>query len=120
MWISGVLIPWATTEIIRFSLYFLQSGNIAPPKALQYLRYSWFIVIYPLGVSMEWMCVWDAWPVISACCPRVFSVEMPNAWNFAFDYQWFLKYIVSVSYVLVFPMLYSHLWRQRQNKLKTH
>lgn len=101
-------------------MYFLQESRVRPPKALVYLRYSWFIVVYPFGMGMEWMCVWEAWPVISACCPRIFSVEMPNAWNFAFDYKWFVQWVVMPLYVMVFPLLYAHLWRQRVAKLKTN
>ena len=55
------------------------------PYALLWLRYTAFLVLYPLGVSSELAMVWLAAPRLRA--ERPFSVALPNAWNFAFDYH---------------------------------
>jgi very-long-chain (3R)-3-hydroxyacyl-CoA dehydratase len=100
-------------------MYLCQGLAIKPPAFLIYVRYSWFILVYPFGMAMEWVVTWEAWPLIDTCCPRVYSVSMPNAWNFAFDFKWFMLGVVVPGYVLIFPMLYAYLWQQRTAKLKT-
>jgi hypothetical protein len=55
-----------------------------PPKS----RYSAFILIYPVGVVAEMVLMYRALPFIRA--RKLFSVFMPNAYNFAFDYAIFI------------------------------
>ena len=113
-----LLFAWGWAEVIRYLHYIqLDQGPVGKGSVLLYLRYSAFVFLYPLGVFSEMMCLADAWTVIEKCCPRVFSVAMPNAWNFAFDYKWAILYGVLPGYVLVFPYLYLHMFRQRRNKL---
>ena len=115
-----LLFSWSWVEVIRY-LHYIQSDRSPVQKGsvLLYLRYSAFIVLYPLGVGSEMMCLKDAWTVISKCCPRVFSIALPNSWNFAFDYQWVIQYLVLSGYVFGFPYLYSYMWTQRRAKLVT-
>ena len=54
---AGVLIvslAWSITELVRYSLYFLSLFNIQPGWLL-WMRYSFFILLYPLGVTGEWL-----------------------------------------------------------------
>ena len=64
--------------------YMMQEAKASPPYFLLWLRYTGFIVLYPLGVSSELTMAWLAMPVIKA--KRIASIAMPNAANFAFDY----------------------------------
>ncbi len=57
----------------------------SPPYPLLWLRYSTFIPLYPLGVASELSMVWLAWPTLRRT--HLWSVDMPNAYNFAFDYS---------------------------------
>ena len=50
-------------------------------------RYSCFIPLYPLGIIGEALLTVRALPYIRQ--RSLFSVRLPNAANFAFDYHWF-------------------------------
>eukprot|EP00834_Sanchytrium_tribonematis_P002438 NODE_75_length_23955_cov_0.435069.p15 type:complete len:203 gc:universal NODE_75_length_23955_cov_0.435069:21670-21062(-) len=51
-WSFAVLTSaWSIAEIIRYSFYCLKDFGV--PYSLKWLRYSGFIVLYPIGVSME-------------------------------------------------------------------
>ena len=63
----------------------LQEAKVSPPYPLLWLRYTGFMVLYPLGVSSELTMAWLAMPVIKA--KHIGSIAMPNAANFAFDYH---------------------------------
>lgn len=54
------------------------------PYPLVWLRYSTFIILYPLGVASEMTMVWLALPHIRRS--HMWSIDLPNALNFAFDY----------------------------------
>lgn len=62
----------------------MQEAGLPTPYALQWLRYTAFTVLYPIGVSSELTMAWLAMPVIRA--RRVWSFDMPNTFNMAFDY----------------------------------
>lgn len=57
----------------------------AQPYLLLWLRYTGFIVLYPLGVSSELTMVWLALPAIRA--GRLLYLDLPNPLNFGFDYH---------------------------------
>lgn len=64
------------------------------PYVSLWLRYSAFIVLYPLGVASELTMVWLALPAIKET--RLWSYPMPNPYNIAFDY-----YIVCILACMV-------------------
>ncbi len=43
---------WTVTELVRYSFYTFQAASWAAPYALVWLRYSLFIVLYPIGVGV--------------------------------------------------------------------
>jgi len=51
-WYSSMLVAWATTEVVRYS-YFVLKQFEAVPGWLNWLRYSGFLVLYPVGISSE-------------------------------------------------------------------
>lgn len=62
-WSAGPLIlTWAMADVSRYQLYFLRSLNKHPPKWLSWLRYSDFLVQYPLNVVSEALFVYYALP----------------------------------------------------------
>lgn len=63
-------------------------------------RYTLFIGLYPLGVTGEILCVYAALP--AAAEKKIYSVSMPNALNFAFDFY----YGLIVFVLLYFPGKY--------------
>lgn len=49
---SSMLCAWSTTEVIRYSYFALKQVE-AVPGWLHWLRYSAFLILYPIGISSE-------------------------------------------------------------------
>ena len=92
----------------------MQELSMTPPYVLLWLRYSAFIVLYPVGVASELTMAWLAKPTIQR--QRMWSVSMPNRANFAFDYYW-CCIIVAAAYSVGLPQLYSYMLTQRKKVL---
>ena len=95
-----VSVAWGLTELIRYSLYFLSLIDIQP-RWLLWARYSFFIILYPLGVTGEWL-------IITA--PIAAQGLALNLYNV------FVGFLL-VSYIYYFPVLYKYMWKQRKVKL---
>ncbi|KAI8469875.1 MAG: tyrosine phosphatase-like protein [Monoraphidium minutum] len=108
-----MLACWSLGEVVRYPWYAATAAG-ACPGWLTWLRYSAFIPIYPAGVVAEMVLMFRALPLIRA--RRLFSVAMPNALNFAFDYEVFMT-VVLLLYPYLWWGLYSTLLRQRRKKL---
>ncbi|KAG7253164.1 hypothetical protein CRUP_028131 [Coryphaenoides rupestris] len=83
-------------------------------------RYTFFIVLYPMGVSGELLTIYAALPYVQKT--GLYSVTLPNKYNFSFDYFTFLT-LTMVSYIPrewrahTPPQLYFHMLRQRKKVL---
>lgn len=89
---------WSIVEVPRYLFYLFKLLEMDMPKALLFLRYNLFYVLYPLGMLGEVLAIWNALPLIRETHP--FSVELPNRWNFVFNYYylslfWILLYVPS-------------------------
>ncbi|KAG1660348.1 hypothetical protein FOA52_014401 [Chlamydomonas sp. UWO 241] len=110
---TSLMVAWATTEVIRYSFFGLKELGSVPYISL-WLRYSAFIPLYPIGVASELTMVWLAMPTIGAT--RMWSVDMPNAFNDAFDY--YIACVVVVAlYLPGLPYLYAYMLTQRGKML---
>lgn len=101
------VLAWAITEVFRFSYYTftsLQEGFLG------HVRYNLFIVLYPLGVTAELLCMWSARHAVLTLNEqeRPFSTIMPNTVNFEWKYEWMapLMYLI---YIIFFPQLYFYM-----------
>ncbi|CAH1773411.1 unnamed protein product [Owenia fusiformis] len=101
---------WTLTEVIRYGFYCCSIIENMP-YILQWLRYTLFIGLYPLGVTGELMTIWKALPVVEKT--GLYSLRLPNSINFGFDYHYFLI-IVMLNYIPIFPQLYGHMLKQRR------
>jgi very-long-chain (3R)-3-hydroxyacyl-CoA dehydratase len=108
-----LLTAWCLSEIIRYGFFACKEANIQS-QMLVWLRYSGFLVLYPLGVASELSMVWLALPVIQVKKP--FSIELPNPFNFAFSYHALCVLIVA-AYLPGFPQLYGYMLKQRKKVL---
>ncbi|CAL1541983.1 unnamed protein product [Lymnaea stagnalis] len=108
------LFAWTVTEIIRYTFYFFSLLPGPVPHVLVWCRYTFFIILYPIGVTGELMTIFSALPVVKES--QLYSFELPNQWNISFNYYYYLCFIV-VSYVPVFPQLYLHMFGQRKKVL---
>jgi very-long-chain (3R)-3-hydroxyacyl-CoA dehydratase len=106
-----MFLAWSRTEVIRYPSYAL-GANI--PEWLNWLRYSAFIPLYPIGGSAEIWLMLHALPTIDAEEP--YTIAMPNTANFAFHYPTFLKGLIAVYPVLMLK-LYLYVFVQRGKKL---
>lgn len=109
-----LLFAWSCSEIIRYSFFALKEIGLQP-YFLLWLRYSGFIVLYPLGVASELAMVWLAMPELRA--QRVWEISLPNAWNFGFSY-WVACYVIVALYAPGLPGLYGYMLSQRRKVLK--
>ncbi|VDN06505.1 unnamed protein product [Thelazia callipaeda] len=82
-----ILIAWSVTEVVRYSYYGLSLIN-AVSKVHTWLRYSLFIVLYPLGVVGELLIILGALPEVAV--RKHFTLELPNMANFGFSFWWYL------------------------------
>lgn len=59
-------------------------------------RYTFFIVLYPMGVTGELLTIYAALPYVQKT--GLYSVTLPNKYNFSFDYYTFLI-LIMMSYI---------------------
>lgn len=105
-----LLFAWSITEIIRYS-YYATALIDAVPYALQWCRYSFFLVLYPTGVSGELICMYRSFP--EARRTGKFSILLPNRLNFGFDFV-FGCYLIFAAYGPVFYQLFTFMLCQRK------
>lgn len=60
-WYSSMLTAWATTEVIRYTYFAFKEAGVYIPYALTWLRYSAFLVLYPIGITSELVMMYNAW-----------------------------------------------------------
>lgn len=107
------LLAWSVTEIIRYGYYAFNLVG-AVPSLLVMLRYTTFIILYPIGVTGELLCFY--WAQDYARTEKVWSFEMPNKYNFTFSYLYFLWFVM-LLYIPLFPQMYLHMFAQRKKVL---
>ncbi|KAK8952877.1 Very-long-chain (3R)-3-hydroxyacyl-[acyl-carrier protein] dehydratase PASTICCINO 2A [Platanthera guangdongensis] len=114
VFVSSLAISWSITEIIRYSFFGMKEAFGAPPSWLLWLRYSTFLVMYPVGITSEVGLIYTALPFIKAS--EKYCLRMPNKWNFSFDY--FYAAILTLGiYVPGSPHLYTYMLGQRRKAL---
>ena len=108
--LSTMVLAWSITEIIRYSYYTASLLNVKI-GLLTWLRYTLFIVLYPLGAGSELLCIYKAFPDMGT-----YDIEMPNVYNFTFKLQYFVI-LIALSYLPGFPQLYFYMFAQRKKIL---
>ena len=104
------LVCWTITEIVRYSYYVLNLiGSV--PYIIMWCRYTFFFVLYPLGVAGELITIYYSLPVVKET--GILSLPMPNLINFSFSYHIFLIFVM-FCYIPIFPQLYFHMVAQRK------
>ncbi|MFH4982671.1 hypothetical protein AB6A40_009380 [Gnathostoma spinigerum] len=110
-----LLVAWSLTEVIRYSFYALNLLNYVP-QCLLWMRYTFFILLYPMGASGELLTVFAALPEVAQ--KKHLTIEMPNFCNMGFSFWWFLV-CFSLIYVPGFPQMYLYMFGQRKKVLCT-
>ncbi|KAI1144363.1 PTPLA-domain-containing protein [Hypoxylon sp. FL0543] len=98
---TTMLGAWAATEIVRYTYFALTlaSGG-RPPRALHWLRYHAFFVLYPVGISSEAYLIWRAVEPAKAAVGPLYSTLL-------FGY-------VALVYPPSAYILYTHMMAQRR------
>lgn len=73
-----MLLAWSLTEVIRYSFYALSLLSISAP-ALNYLRYTTFIPLYPLGAASEAFLSFATLPALAPVVSRAVTNVMAQA-----------------------------------------
>ena len=101
---------WSITEIIRYPYYLLNilkkeyKKDDLIPYWLTWCRYSFFIVLYPLGVAGEIITVYFSKKNLKKI--KFFGVKVDN-----------LVYLIYIIYVPGILFLYSYMLKQRKKNL---
>lgn len=104
---------WAAGEIVRYAFYAAGIASCSPGWLL-WMRYSLFLVLYPIGMVTEWLIYYSTLPEVDMAA--LHAIRMPNAWNFAFDFSVWNR-IVLLSYFYFAPYMYFYMVRQRRKKI---
>ncbi|EPS74144.1 hypothetical protein M569_00608 [Genlisea aurea] len=118
--VATMVISWSLAEIIRYSYFGAKEAFGSAPPWLHWLRYTAFMILYLTGISSEVALVVKALPFMKLT--GKYSISLPNAWNFSFDYHYNALLVLAV-YVPFSPRLYGHMLAQRKKALakpKTH
>ena len=109
-----IFFAWSIVEIVRYTYYIINllqkefvKFNI--PYLLIWCRYSFFIVLYPIGVSGEMITVWNAKKDFSK-----FILYQGNNFNFTVAN---LIYPIWLFYIPALVYLYGYLFKQRRKVL---
>jgi len=95
-----VSVAWGLTEVVRYA-YYRQNLRGVTPTLLEWARYSLFIVLYPLGVTGEFVIMY------TFLDSKGIGI---NALTIAFG-------VIALLYAVFFPKLYGYMWSQRRKKL---
>ncbi|CCC08395.1 hypothetical protein SMACR_01940 [Sordaria macrospora] len=100
-WYSSMLTAWSTTEVIRYTYFALKQFDFIP-YFLHWLRYSAFLVLYPMGISSE---------VAMIIKGLVGPADKLAPW-----YPYALVAVL-LSYIPGSVILYSHMLSQRRKQV---
>ncbi|CAL4965248.1 unnamed protein product [Urochloa decumbens] len=112
--VTSLVLSWSITEVIRYSFFGLKETFGIIPSWHLWLRYSTFLVLYPIGLVSELGLIFAAMPSMKAS--GKYCLKFPNKWNFSFDYYYFCI-ILSSLYIPGFPYLFHYMLAQRKKAL---
>jgi len=108
-----LLFAWTITEIIRYTFYAHSLLDIVS-GSLVWCRYTFFIVLYPLGVAGELIVILASLPIIKES--QLFSYPLANPANISFNFE-YVTYFCMLMYIPGFGFLYTYMFGQRRKVL---
>lgn len=98
---------WTIAEIVRYAFYAMNLIGMDMYPVV-WARYSFFLALYPLGITGE---LWTTYVALSKiAADRPFSIG-------GFNWAYYATIILMLSYIPVFPKLYGHMVSQRRKVL---
>ncbi|XP_039251681.1 very-long-chain (3R)-3-hydroxyacyl-CoA dehydratase-like [Styela clava] len=113
-YVTVLLLAWSSIEMVRYPFYVCETANI-PSRIVTWLRYSLWIPLYPLGVSMETVLYIRVSQVFAE--RGMYELNMPNAFNFTFKFIWLIRLYVALLLYTIVTVMIPHMWKMRQRKL---
>ena len=99
---------FAIVESYRYGFYFLKQINLDRTpigKFFGFLRYNLFLICYPIGAGSEVMALYFAGKMIKKTDSDLYTVKMPNKFNFMWDTVYFMYFMIPI-YGVIFPKIY--------------
>ena len=113
---QSLCLCWGCTEVVRYSYYFCKTVGVKPPKPLEWLRYTLFIVLYPLGVASEVTVAFEGLAPL-ARKGKLDFLKMPNAMNVSL-HGWTLMACALGVWLMALGVLYTHMFKLRKKVLR--
>jgi len=107
------LVAWCIAEITRYSYYGFNIVGFIPYPII-WARYTFFYVLYPVGVTGELLVYWTSLGYVGRT--KMWSIEMPNKYNISFS-LWTVILMIMLVYIPLFPQMYFHMMQQRKKTL---
>lgn len=90
---------------------------------VSHARYTFFIVLYPVGITGELIASYKTWQHFKELGPHgdrpaLTYLPLPNKFNMAFVYEDAILMVIPLAYIFGFPGLYGHMWTQRAKHYK--
>ncbi|KAF3385479.1 hypothetical protein F1880_001726 [Penicillium rolfsii] len=57
---EAMLLAWSTADVIRYSYFATMFAGFENTAVLKWLRYSLFVVLYPVGIGSEWWLMYSS------------------------------------------------------------
>ncbi|CAG9856531.1 unnamed protein product [Phyllotreta striolata] len=109
-----LFLTWTAIEIIRYPYYMSQLYK-KENKILTWIRYTAWIVLYPIGFTCETVILFRN--LIFVEQSGKWSFPLPNSLNFAFHYATFLRIYLLFFTIPGMYTLMTHMRKARQQKL---
>ncbi|XP_053612964.1 very-long-chain (3R)-3-hydroxyacyl-CoA dehydratase 3-like [Plodia interpunctella] len=107
-------VVWSTIEVIRHIYYISQLAE-KEISLLTWLRYSAWIILYPMGIFGEATVMVKNIPYFRET--MMFSITLPNTWNFSVDMILILRLQIFFLVCPVMYMLTNHMYKMRVKKM---
>lgn len=112
-------LSWSLVEVPRYIYYACDILLEKCPYQLLWLRYSLFLVLYPLGITGEIGCMYQTASYLYESSSSDNVSVNSNHWQYLFGVNWLLILIVIVAvfYIPGSPIMYRHMLHARRKAL---
>ncbi|XP_052162767.1 very-long-chain (3R)-3-hydroxyacyl-CoA dehydratase PASTICCINO 2A-like isoform X1 [Oryza glaberrima] len=114
--VTSLIICWCITEVTRYSFYGMKESFGFTPSWLFWLRYSTFIVCFPVGMVCEVVLIYIALPFMEMKALQYQASEKSDKWSFSFNY-FYANLFFMASFATVYPVLFRYLIALRKKAL---
>ncbi|CAF3319614.1 unnamed protein product [Rotaria socialis] len=112
--ISYLFLVWSFVELYRYPYYGIRLLN-KDNRIITWLRYTIWIILYPLGAFIEGVIVYKSIDYYHS--NGYFSLALPNKINFSFNFALFLRIYLVLLPIGLLQMM-KHMWNQRKKTLR--